>query len=275
MTSAAYNHFMTTNDFQKFGNNIKITYLDITGVLSPDRKEIQMTGQYGLKRSTDKAAKTKSSQSDNWVKQTNIAEFIYNFKQDFVWRDGILWMNMRLFDRVIGYLFKRITAIQYWLDGLKDWQKHLFEFIYIRCDPKFRLTDWIIKGGREMDPYGRDANYQQHSSKNGCDTVYWLFVVAYGSPAETKLKEMFGKYFKKPEKVVNGKKTGVEHYLVPDVSSEKEFIDIIDDVACKFYDAMDEEEEMIDCWYHDSIVETKEEFILRYMPWARVKKTKN
>ena len=232
-----------------------------------------------LKNSVDAACHTLSNNTSQFLNSPNMGELRHNFPDYFKVVNGAVWMRVEMFAiyDVIQDMFKRNTAYACWKLGEVDWQSHLFEFIYIRCDPKFKLIDWIVKGGREMNPPARENGYWHHAVEDGCGTVYALFVVKYGSPAESTLKKVFADLFTKAPKKVDGKKTGTEYYRVPGVNTKESFELKIIEAINDFSKAMDDLDELIDVWDYQCekyLGVTSEDFIYKYMPWLKLPKHK-
>ena len=267
MSSTAFENLMKTENIVRDGEYIRVEFLGIVVMLDNLRQWFNLTN---LKKQFDRAAFTKSDNAKKWIEE-QYGEYMYFHSKDFKLVNNDYWVKMELFDRIVADVIKRKCAVESWLNGEEDWKTHFVEFIYIRRDPKYQLDDWIVKGGRAMNLYGRDANYKQHS-RNGPDDIFAVFFVKYGSPAESKLKDIFAKHFKKIKKAKSGVKLGKEHYLVPNVDNDEQFGNIVIKVAEEFAAVMCQDDLILDEWYKPKPEVSLNTFVRNCMPWARVSK---
>lgn len=279
MLSNAYEHITNTMDYEIIDMDmgiIKVEFLGIEVII--DDNGDKMFQPIPLKHQFDIAAQTETDNSKQWF-DGKWGRYFETHPESFKVIDGQIWASMKLFDRmVITMLSKFLCAVESWLDGEEDWKRHFEEFIYVRCDPKFEQDDRIVKVGRAMNLYGRNAGYQQHGKEGNPDTIYALFHVKYGSPAEKRIKAIFRKHCgKKPKKSKSGEKLKAEHFYVSDATTDKEYVDTLYDLAQTFSDEWNKANELIDFWWlrdyeADEVKDSYNAFVLKCMPWARVSK---
>ena len=278
MLSAAFNHLMNSNEFQLMsiasGKDTVFYYFDIVF----HRLTISISNDgllfkpLALKYQFDSYAGTKSKPSvaKKWfVRRWGRTVELYH--KEFKMINDELWAPMRMFDMIVSsFLPKFDAAVSLWLDGKEDWLYHFYEFTYIRCDPKFKQEDWIIKVGRETDPDGRNAQYQAHG-RGGPDTVFVLYYVKQGSPAEDDLKELCHERFHQPKKApVSKEKLGKERFHIPHIHTLDEFYNAVFDLDEAFLNK--HEEGIIDTWAwsfrlsKEENLESMNAFIDKYSP---------
>lgn len=278
--SAAYEHLMNAKEFQLIEEDvIMIEFLGVKVCLSID---FEWFLPLDLKIEFDTIAQTESAgiqfAYNGWFKP-KWGRYFEAHPQDIKDVDGMTYVSMRLFDRiVITMLSKFFAAVSSWMDGEEDWKRHFEELIYVRCDPEFEKDDRIVKVGRTMNLYGRNANYKQHGEEGNPDTIFALFHVKFGSPAEKLIKQLFKKRCgKKPKLSKSGKKLKPEHFMLPTLEKDKDYENLIYELATTYRDEIGSEKVDLllgEWWLRDfkpkEVKKERDEFVLQCMPWSKV-----
>ena len=226
------------------------TYLEITFRVSEDFSWFNATK---VKSSFNQAAGTKTDDSKAWIYRTyRQPKHKHPDWYPDLFDDGDTWIRFDR-DRVISFiskLLKNASAIEEFFVGNPLWHQELFEFIYVRFDPKHKLYEFVIKIGRADEMYSRTANYLEHS-RGGPDTIFVLFCVWCGSKSEEITKKVFGENFVnvKGKKSKDGDKFGAEYYKVEQAHDWDSFCLAVIDASFQLEEALKEDDQFIDSWY--------------------------
>ena len=260
MSSNLCNHLLTAEFTTTDKDTGVIARHSINWKLTKNRKEFDATL---AKFEIDKAAKTENASINtaNVFLKDTFGERIHNHPELYRWRRNHLLVSMKVFDRTVNKMLKRTEAIEDLLDDDPQWSSHLFEFIYIIYLPKIKKFEYVAKGGRTLNWYGRMANYRK---EHEVFFVVCLFCVKFGSPAEKKLMSLLQKRFGNPLKSsTKSENLGNEYFQIKGDVNDNTAIETLTSIGLEFASAMfdDKDNELIDAWYWSDCDEEVEKWI--------------